>query len=124
VPGSEREPTGPDDSAPVARAELRRTHRRGGGLQGSIALMLPGLLLVGAGMGLCITPLNAIALANVEPRSAGSASGIMSTVQQVGNALGTALSGVIFFGALDGGTPTRSSSASRSSCSSAWWSRP
>jgi predicted MFS family arabinose efflux permease len=74
-----------------------------GGVDGSIALMLPGLVLVGTGMGLCITPLNAIVLANVAPQSAGSAAGVMSTVQQVGNALGTALSGVIFFGALDGG---------------------
>jgi hypothetical protein len=64
---------------------------------------VPGLLLVGAGMGLRITPLNAIVLANVDPRSAGSASGVMSTVQQVGNEPGTALTGVIFFGALDGG---------------------
>jgi hypothetical protein len=42
-------------------------------------------------------------LASVEPARAGSASGAMSTTQQVGYALGVAITGVIFFGATDGG---------------------
>jgi EmrB/QacA subfamily drug resistance transporter len=73
------------------------------GTGGSIALLVPGLVLVGAGMGLCITPLVSTVLANVDPQRAGAASGTLSTMQQVGNALGVAVTGVIFFGAVDGG---------------------
>ena len=39
----------------------------------------------------------------LEPQNAGAAAGALSTMQQVGNALGVAVTGVIFFGALDGG---------------------
>ena len=72
---------------------------------GSLAALVPGLLLVGAGIGLCFTPLTSIVLADVEPARAGSASGALSTTQQVGFALGVAITGVIYFGA----PPTRRS---------------
>jgi NAD(P)-dependent dehydrogenase (short-subunit alcohol dehydrogenase family) len=39
----------------------------------------------------------------IEPQPAGAAAGVLSTMQQVGNALGVAVTGVIFFGALHGG---------------------
>jgi MFS family permease len=65
-----------------------------------VALLVPGLALAGAGMGLCITPLVATVLSSVQPEHAGAASGILSTVQQLGNALGVAVTGLIFFGAL------------------------
>jgi predicted MFS family arabinose efflux permease len=42
-------------------------------------------------------------LAGVEPRRAGAASGTLSTVQQLGNSLGVALTGLVFFGQLQGG---------------------
>jgi EmrB/QacA subfamily drug resistance transporter len=70
---------------------------------GSIAVLAPGLILVGAGMGLCITPLTTTVLASVDRERAGAVSGVLSTVQQVGNALGVAVTGVIFFGALGSG---------------------
>jgi EmrB/QacA subfamily drug resistance transporter len=70
---------------------------------GALAVLTPALLLIGAGMGLVITPLTSTVLASVEPHHAGAASGVLSTMQQVGNAVGVALTGVIFFGALDGG---------------------
>jgi hypothetical protein len=73
------------------------------GVGGSIGLLVPGMLLEGAGMGLVITPLTSTVLASLEPRNAGAAAGALSTVQQVGNAVGVAVTGVIFFGALDGG---------------------
>jgi MFS family permease len=73
------------------------------GSQTWIFALTPGLLATGAGMGLCITPLVATVLSGVQPEQAGSASGTLSTVQQLGNALGVAISGVLFFGALDGG---------------------
>jgi EmrB/QacA subfamily drug resistance transporter len=73
------------------------------GTGGSIAALVPGLLLVGAGQGLCITPLTTTVLAHADPQRAGAVSGALSTMQQAGNALGVAATGVIFFGALDGG---------------------
>src|SRR5579864_8182299 len=65
--------------------------------------LAPGLLLSGAGMGLCITPLVATVLSNVPAQYAGAASGTLSTVQQLGNALGVAVAGVLFFGSLSSG---------------------
>jgi hypothetical protein len=73
------------------------------GTTGPIGLLAPALLLIGAGMGLVITPLTATVLAGLEPQRAGAASGALATMQQVGNALGVAVTGVLFFGALDGG---------------------
>jgi EmrB/QacA subfamily drug resistance transporter len=65
--------------------------------------LVPGLLLAGAGMGLCITPLVATVLSSVQAEHAGAASGTLSTVQQLGNAFGVAVSGMLFFGALENG---------------------
>ncbi len=73
------------------------------GTGGSLAILLPGLTLIGAGMGLGITPLAAIIMSSMEPDQAGAASGALSTMQNVGNALGVAIIGVIFFGALHSG---------------------
>ncbi len=73
------------------------------GVGGSIAALVPGLLLIGAGMGLGITPLATIIMAGMKPEQAGATSGILSTAQNVGNALGVALIGVVFFGSLDRG---------------------
>jgi EmrB/QacA subfamily drug resistance transporter len=75
------------------------------GVAGSLLELVPGLVLVGTGMGLCITPLTAtvMQIAVRRPDLAGSASGVLSAVQQVGNAVGVAVTGVVFFGALDAG---------------------
>ncbi len=73
----------------------------GGG--GSVAVLAPGLLLVGAGMGLVLAPLATTILGTLGPERAGAASGMLATVQNVGNALGVAITGVIFFGALHAG---------------------
>jgi EmrB/QacA subfamily drug resistance transporter len=69
------------------------------GVHGSVALLVPGLIAAGAGMGLCITPLTTIVLAHADSQRAGAVSGALSTMQQVGNAVGVALTGAIFFGA-------------------------
>jgi EmrB/QacA subfamily drug resistance transporter len=69
----------------------------------SLGLLAPALLLEGAGMGLVITPLNSVVMSSLEARHAGAASGALSTTQQIGNTIGVAVTGVIFFGALDGG---------------------
>ena len=50
-------------------------------------------------MGLGITPLATIILSGMKPEQAGAASGALTTMQNVGNALGVAVIGVVFFGA-------------------------
>jgi EmrB/QacA subfamily drug resistance transporter len=73
------------------------------GTGGPLAMLFPGLFLLGAGQGLCITPLTTTVLSHADARTAGSVSGALSTAQQVGNAIGVAVSGVIFYGLLDHG---------------------
>jgi EmrB/QacA subfamily drug resistance transporter len=70
---------------------------------GPVAWLIPGLVLTGAGMGLCITPLTSTVLAHVDPQRAGAVTGMLSTMQQVGNSIGVAVTGVIFFGQLPAG---------------------
>jgi EmrB/QacA subfamily drug resistance transporter len=70
---------------------------------GPVAWLFPGLVLLGAGQGLCITPLTTTVLSHAGPASAGSVSGALSTAQQVGNSIGVAVTGVLFFGAVDRG---------------------
>ena len=73
------------------------------GVGGSIVQLVPGLVLIGAGMGLLLVPLTTTILSSVETRHAGGASGAVTTMQTVGGALGVAITGVIFFGSLHGG---------------------
>ena len=73
----------------------------GGG--GPVAALFPGLFLLGAGQGLCITPLTTTVLSHADASRAGSVSGALATAQQVGNAIGVAISGVIFYGLLGDG---------------------
>jgi EmrB/QacA subfamily drug resistance transporter len=68
-----------------------------------VAALFPGLFLLGAGQGLCITPLTSTVLAHASATRAGSVSGALGTAQQVGNAIGVAISGVIFYGLLGHG---------------------
>lgn len=67
------------------------------GAASSLALT-PGLALVGLGIGLVLVPLSATVLAGVEEHRVGSASGVLSTAQQIGAALGVAVISVVFFG--------------------------
>ncbi|MEW1913080.1 MFS transporter [Kitasatospora sp. NPDC085895] len=55
------------------------------------ALILPGLILMGLGMGTAFMPAMSLATHGVEPRDAGVASAMVNTSQQVGGAIGTAL---------------------------------
>jgi EmrB/QacA subfamily drug resistance transporter len=73
------------------------------GVGHDVLLLTPGLLLVGAGMGLVLTPLTTTVLESMPPARAGAASGALSTMQNVGNALGVALIGVVFFDAVHAG---------------------
>ncbi len=76
-----------------------------GGGPGTAFWLTPGLILAGVGMGLAITPLATTVLAHADPQRAGALAGAMSTMQQVGNAVGVAVTGVIFFGAVQHGYP-------------------
>jgi EmrB/QacA subfamily drug resistance transporter len=67
------------------------------GTTGAVAWLVPGLLLGGAGMGMVMAPLASIALAGTDLRWAGAASGVLSTANQVGCALGVALVGIVFY---------------------------
>ncbi|WP_344444734.1 MFS transporter [Kitasatospora nipponensis] len=59
------------------------------------------LVVMGAGMGLIVAPLTDAVLSEVPREHAGSASGLISTTQQLGNALGLGLVSVAFFGVVD-----------------------
>ncbi|MFG2815490.1 MFS transporter [Streptomyces sp. NPDC004673] len=56
------------------------------------------LVVMGLGMGLIVAPLTDAILSEVPREHAGSASGLLNTVQQMGNALGLGLVSVVFFG--------------------------
>jgi MFS family permease len=62
--------------------------------------LTPGLLAAGLGLGTVIAPLADIVLDRVPRQDAGSASGVFNTGLQVGNSIGIAVIGVIFFGLL------------------------
>jgi EmrB/QacA subfamily drug resistance transporter len=62
--------------------------------------IIPGLLPIGIGMGLIMMPVFAVVLNDVDHNHAGSASGVLSAVQQLGGAIGVAAIGVVFFGQL------------------------
>jgi MFS family permease len=63
---------------------------------GEVGWLIPGLAVDGTGMGLIIAPLAGIVPANVVPRHAGATSGVLSTVMQIGGALGVAVIGPVF----------------------------
>jgi len=65
--------------------------------------LIPSFLVTGLGMGTVVAPLLNIVLAGVPPRHAGSASGVLTTFQQLGGAMGVAVVGVVFFGLLTSG---------------------
>jgi drug resistance transporter, EmrB/QacA subfamily len=59
--------------------------------------LLPGYLLVGVGMAFSFIPMSIAALAGVEAREAGLASGLINTSQQIGGALGVAIAATVAF---------------------------
>lgn len=73
------------------------------GADGSVGLLVPGLVLSGLGMGVALAPMSAIVLGGVTARYAAAGAGVLNTAQQVGNALGVALIGIVFYGELGAG---------------------
>ena len=106
-------------AVPLAQKAGRRILAGGAGLMvagiGGVALaaphvgpngspwpIVPGLVVAGAGLALLVIPLVNVVLAAVPAEVAGGASGLFSTAQQLGGALGVALLGSVFFGYLNG----------------------
>ena len=76
-------------------------HVAGGGH--NVCWLIPGLVVVGGGMGFAYAPMFGIVLAGVNPKHSSSASGLLSTVQQIGGAAGIAVAGIVYFDGLGDG---------------------
>jgi len=61
------------------------------------------MVVTGLGLGLLVAPLLGFVLTNTREADAGVLSGLLSTAQQIGGALGVALAGIAFFHHLPGG---------------------
>jgi EmrB/QacA subfamily drug resistance transporter len=68
--------------------------------------LVPGLFLIGAGVGASIGQLFQLILTSVSMNEVGSASGVMEAVQQLSTALGVAVLGTIFFSTFTQHLPT------------------
>lgn len=68
-----------------------------------IPALLPGLAVVGFGIGMVLVPLTATALADVAHTEAGAASGVLATSLQLGGALSVAAVGAVYYAALGHG---------------------
>jgi EmrB/QacA subfamily drug resistance transporter len=86
-------------AAGIAGVSLVASHI---GVNGSAWPLVPGLVVCGAGLALLIIPLVNVVLAAVPVEAAGGASGLFSTAQQLGGAVGVAVFGTVFFGYLSG----------------------
>ncbi|WP_411105008.1 MFS transporter [Streptomyces sp. cmx-4-9] len=67
------------------------------GADGSVGWCVPAMVVCGFGMGLVVAPLTSLALEGVAADHAAAASGVFSSAQEMGNALGIAVIGVVFF---------------------------
>jgi hypothetical protein len=56
---------------------------------------LPGLIVAGVGLGLTWTPLYNVAMRDIEPRVAGVAAGVFSTIQEMGGVIAGAAVGAL-----------------------------
>ncbi len=71
---------------------------------GSTLALIPAFIVDGVGMGIVMAPLTSTVLADLSPQHAGTAAGVLSSVQQVGNALGVAVIGIVFYNAAGNST--------------------
>ncbi|MEU1121158.1 MULTISPECIES: MFS transporter [unclassified Streptomyces] len=65
--------------------------------------LVPPLLVVGFGMGTCFGTVYDVTIGDIAPAEAGSASGSLSAVQQLANAVGAATVTTVFFQTMDDG---------------------
>ncbi|MFF1823073.1 MFS transporter [Kribbella sp. NPDC058245] len=64
--------------------------------------LVPAMLACGIGSGMVFAPLFDIILASIDDEAAGSASGVLTAMQQYGGAIGVAVLGTVFFQLLPG----------------------
>jgi EmrB/QacA subfamily drug resistance transporter len=67
--------------------------------------LAPSLFIVGLGNGLGLSPLIGTVIAGLAPQEAGAGAGVVTTTLQVGNALGVAIIGLLFFALLGAAGP-------------------
>ena len=63
----------------------------------SVWAVAPSILVLGTGMGACISSIYDVAIGDVAPGEAGSASGSLSAVQQLAAAIGSAVVTTVYF---------------------------
>ena len=78
---------------------------RANGVQVGVRDLVLPMLVYGIGMGMIFVPLFDIIMGDVKDHEVGSASGILESLQQLGAALGVAVLGTVFFGALGAHLP-------------------
>lgn len=71
--------------------------------------LIPPLIVLGAGQGMFMTPVLNVVLSAIPEKHSGAASGVLTTVQRAGSALGVAVLEVPFFTTLDGAKSAGSS---------------
>ena len=64
------------------------------------AYIIPGLIVLGLGQGLFMTPVMNAVLTEIPEAHTGGASGVLNTIQRVGNAMGVAILEIPFFAVL------------------------
>ena len=69
----------------------------------SLWALAPALFVIGVGIGLCFATIPTVALGDAKPDEAGSASGSLSSIQQLASAIGSAAVTSIFFQAATSG---------------------
>jgi len=70
-------------------------------------VLLPGYIFLGTGIGLAISQNTQVTLSEIDPRHAGTASGILNTVRQIGTALGIAIIGAVVAAQFNAALPKR-----------------
>jgi EmrB/QacA subfamily drug resistance transporter len=94
-------------------------HLAGDGID--ILAMAPALAVMGVGMGLTMAPFFDMVLAGVDESESGSASGVLTSVQQLGGAFGIAVLGTTYLHALADTDATTKVGAFREAAAVAVW---
>jgi Major Facilitator Superfamily len=73
------------------------------GTSATAITIAPAMVVIGIGMGATFSTLYDITIGDIDPAEAGSASGALSSIQQLANAIGPAVITTVYFSALAGG---------------------